>query len=544
MIFVQFLLLFCFKSRQLLDFGQFWRKVEMSSDNSLKRRIEALEKEVQELRNENKRLKSEHQSSDIIQTIAEIHGHLKSRFVRMDDLVHNSGLQHIATKIFKNLDIKTLGNCRAVSKGWKSFIDNDNWWHLVLTSSRNMLEHLWPDCNNGDDEFITFLRTLRYVSDHDIFKNVKLLAQFMVDHFIQFKALAVPYYWDPDTVPNHLDTPLHFAVSQNRVDVFELLKTVPTLKKLCFRDRHPNHPTDPEDDPKDWEYGTSLDMAFQENRVEIVDFFIHLQGDKKVDFANDKYGMKLFQLAWKASNVDVVKLCLKHTDELDLNFDEDDFVTMFKTIKSKEVLMILMSDERFDISSNGNVALQNVFQADTLNNDEEGKVLEIIETMFEQFDIDLTLGIDEWLTALHFASYENYHRRIEAFFKFAKSRKIKFDVNAKDGTGMTVAHRAFTMSNNEYKIKCTPMTPPFTLNKFSPTIEVILKYAKEFAIDFEVKDRRGRTPIHYVFASKHKPKKQVEWFLEMAKNEYDIEFNLNVRDLLGRTPQELSDLYG
>ena len=88
------------------------------------------------------------------------------------------------------------------------------------------------------------------------------------------------------------------------------------------------------------------------------------------------------------------------------------------------------------------------------------------------------------------------------------------------------------------------MTPPFTLNQFSPTIEVILKYAKEFAIDFEVKDRRGRTPIHYVFASKHKPKKQVEWFLEVAKNEYDIEFNLNVRDLLGRTPQELSDLYG
>ena len=148
------------------------------------------------------------------------------------------------------------------------------------------------------------------------------------------------------------------------------------------------------------------------------------------------------------------------------------------------------------------------------------------------------------MAAIHTASFENYHRRIEAFFEFAKSRKIKFDVNAKDdGTGRTVAHWAFTMSNNEYKMKSTPMTPPFTLNKFSPTIEVILKYAKEFAIDFEVKDSRGRTPIHYVFDSKQ-PKEHVEWFLEAAKNEYDIEFNLNVQDLHGRTPQELSDFYG
>ena len=370
-----------------------------------------------------------------------------------------------------------------------------------------------------------------------------------MDYFIQFKALTIPNNWDPDTVSNHFHSPLHFAVSQNRVDVFELLKTVPILKKLYFEDQHPNHCKQniPMEgiDFEDWEYDTSLDIAFQENCVEIVDFFIHLQGDKKVDFANDKYGMKLFQSAWKASNVDVVKLCLKHIDELDLDFDGDDFVTMFKTIKSKELLMVLMSDERFDISSNGNVALQNVFQVDTLNDDEEVKVLEIIETMFDQFDIDLTLDIDGWLTAIHTASFENYHRRIEAFFEFAKSRKIKFDVNAKDdSTGMTVAHWAFAMSENEYNIINTPITPPFTLNKFSPTIKVILKYAKEFAIDFEVKDSRGRTPIHYLFAFKHNSKEQVEWFLEVAKNEYDIEFNLNVKDLLGRTPQELSDFYG
>ena len=52
---------------------------------------------------------------------------------------------------------------------------------------------------------------------------------------------------------------------------------------------------------------------------------------------------------------------------------------------------------------------------------------------------------------------------------------------------------------------------------------IFFKYSKEFVIDFEVKDKRGRTPIHYVFASKHKPKEQVEWFLEVAKNELEYQ---------------------
>ena len=86
-----------------------------SEENS---RIEALEKENKSLKEEIKRLQKANQSSDdILQSVKAIHEDLKSRYFRLDELVHNPGLQHIALLIFKNLDAQSLGSCRAVSKG-------------------------------------------------------------------------------------------------------------------------------------------------------------------------------------------------------------------------------------------------------------------------------------------------------------------------------------------------------------------------------------------------------------------------------------------
>ena len=50
---------------------------------------------------------------------------LKPRYVRLDDLVHNPGLEHIALQIFKLLDIKSHTTCRLVSQEWRDCIDND-----------------------------------------------------------------------------------------------------------------------------------------------------------------------------------------------------------------------------------------------------------------------------------------------------------------------------------------------------------------------------------------------------------------------------------
>ena len=86
----------------------------------LKRQISALQKENEDLKNENKRLKKE--NTDIVKFLKET-----TSYVKLDELIHNPGLEHIAAQIFKYLDPKSLGQCRAVSKGWKSLIDNDEY---------------------------------------------------------------------------------------------------------------------------------------------------------------------------------------------------------------------------------------------------------------------------------------------------------------------------------------------------------------------------------------------------------------------------------
>ena len=120
----------------------------------------------------------------------------------------------------------------------------------------------------------------------------------------------------------------------------------------------------------------------------------------------------------------------------------------------------------------------------------------------------------------------------EAFFKAAK--KKDFNVNAKDNTGKTATHYAFAAETYQYE----EMTPPFTLHKFSTTVEVILKHAKELEIDLEATEWQGRTPLHYLYETK--PKEHVEWFLEFAKKDFGIEFNVNAWDHKGKTPKQLA----
>ena len=117
--------------------------------------IEALEEEVGQSKEGNKRLRSDNQSTDIIKCMKDIQNDLRTRFVRLDELVHNPGLGHIARHIFNFFDIKTLGKCRQVSRGWKSFIDNDkHWWSQVLLEGVCLCEtraHRYVDENNKHD---------------------------------------------------------------------------------------------------------------------------------------------------------------------------------------------------------------------------------------------------------------------------------------------------------------------------------------------------------------------------------------------------------
>ena len=62
-----------------------------------------------------------------------------SSYSKMDEIVRNQGLHHISKLIFNCLDMKTLLNCRKVSKNWKNVLD-DPWFWFKLCIQHKMPE--------------------------------------------------------------------------------------------------------------------------------------------------------------------------------------------------------------------------------------------------------------------------------------------------------------------------------------------------------------------------------------------------------------------
>ena len=98
-------------------------KAILSAFQQRNERIEHLVAENKRLEQDNKKLKLD-SCYEVKQAMENLHEALKPRYVRLDELVTNPGLQHVALYIFKKLDPKTLGNCRLVSREWKDCIDN------------------------------------------------------------------------------------------------------------------------------------------------------------------------------------------------------------------------------------------------------------------------------------------------------------------------------------------------------------------------------------------------------------------------------------
>ena len=177
----------------------------------------ALKRQIEELLAENKRLKEEN-FCDIKQTIKELHGALKSRYVRLDELVNNPGLKHVAWYIFKKLDPKSLGHCRLVSKSWKDCIEETRFWcQKPLKFCRRML----PDFDFGDfygERRQYFYEAFDYIYEKNPVEDLRVFALFMMDYVVHFKY----------AFHGHCRIgPVEYAIERNRLDVSEILLRSP-----------------------------------------------------------------------------------------------------------------------------------------------------------------------------------------------------------------------------------------------------------------------------------------------------------------------------
>ena len=142
----------------------------------------------------------------------------------LDKLICNPGFSHIAVKIFKELENKSLANCRLVSKRWRArdCIDSDkHWLRLQLDEYRELgLDENHIRDGSGYRRFMKtiddFMTAFEYIYKNEPVHNLKSFTIFMRDYCRRLKQNIKD---DED----HFDTPLSFVTETKASDVFQLL---------------------------------------------------------------------------------------------------------------------------------------------------------------------------------------------------------------------------------------------------------------------------------------------------------------------------------
>ena len=486
-----------------------------------------------------KRLRRHDQCYQIIKAIENVHQALKPRYVRLDELVHNRGLQHLARHIFHYLDFKSLAQCRIVSKGWKDFIDRDSnnfnfkTWKLLLSflskfktvpiplvGHPEYWEEEWDESFTLQEQYLEFTDMFDFIGEHMDFTTLTTFTLFLIEYDKSMQTFA-----------NYCDSPLHYAAIKRRFDVFEIMIKTP-FKNLNVENYHGQNLL----------HESLLGLACERGDFEVVKYFMDLQGQgcQKIDFKERGYrGCTLFHQACISSHPDIVKLFLKRALELDidLNSPNDDGEQPFMTCltfchnTSLESIKLLLEDERIDVNATDNQGLTVLLALYGHRRSFNEKTLQIIDLLQSSPRINDNVVDRAGRNPLHLAcenDCQDNFRRVELYLKMALERE-DIDVNQRDEDGKTPAHFAFSCGSSCY------FHPPFTLKKFSETIEVFLKYCQDLDIDLNAVDNEGKTPLHYLCEARRK-KSIVTQFLEAAKNEYNVEFDVNAVDHIGRIP--------
>ena len=499
-----------------------------------------LKRQNEELLAENKRLKQENhenQCFEIRKSMQKLHEALKPRYVRLDELVKNSGLKHVALNIFKKLSPEDLGNCRLVCKGWQECIDNDKyWWQQVQFAHCKRVITTYRSVLDGDETLYEYcpelMDVIEYVFQKEPLENMKLFSEFMMD-YEDYVTEEMERDCGPSQVPEILG-PLHYATEQEDFPILKMFVRSP-MKNLNDWDWNRYDDLEPR-------HNSLLGHAIYRGQVKVIEFFM-TEGREKVDF-NYIYGdVSLFHEACRSNNAEIVKLFLDHATELniDLNPKDDswhvDGMTPFMLTKTKEVAELLLGDERIDVNATDNghgTILHHICGKDPrfFPKDESGfseqQIVETLDFLLQSPRIDYP---NEGLSPspLHEACYYGHEARIETILKFVKEKGI--DVNQKTRWGETPLHYAFVGGFKK----------PTTVKEFSPAMDLLLKCAKDFGIDLEASDSNGKTPLHALYEANHKENHEnVRAFLELVKKEYKIEFNHKATNEDGKTPPELS----
>ena len=484
------------------------------SDDALK----AILVENQTLKAQNAYLKNQMESQEIIFSITKVHEALKSRYFRMNELVCNPGLDHLALQILGFLDAKSLANCRVVSKSWKICIDSSRiWW---LKRLHHIMEEIIDFCLNDFSEFLFVIDYFMKSSLDKLQRFVELLQDIYDQGGLRLGRLS----------------PLHLAAEAGNLEFLNLM--LETSIQFDLRDGFYN-----------W---TPLYFACQAGQTEVVKFFYQHSIDKSVDFKSRWTDERTpLHCACKNGHLETVEFLLQIAEEKGINVNAVDerLCTPFNYAcasgNHQLVECLFQSKMDFDVNASdidGRTALHKVCRSrcPEENQRKKGERLRLINVyqcvgnctdtrLFELFikysdKVNFNALESNGYNALHIVCENGCLEKIRLLFQ--NVNKIGINVNAINDQGLTPLHTACVMDNEKHLANICDEDCPEVL-------ETILKYSDSTGINLNATGEYGRTLLHLLCLIGCAPK--VRKFIE-----YGLPRGLNVQaeDRYFQTPRQ------
>ena len=484
--------------------------------------VRALILENQALKAQNTHLKQQLKSQDIMTSINKVHEALKSRYFQMDQLVCNPGLEHLALMIFSYVDVKSLAQCRAVSKSWTDCIDSSRlWWtkrlHYLIQENLNPFLTEFPTFwdvfehfNNANTAKLRkFVELFQGICDEGGLRLGHLSPLHLAadEGHLEFLTLILETPIDFELRDRYNNwTPLYFACQAGQTEVVKFLYQHSVEKKINFQSRW-------------FDERTPLHCACKEGHLETVKFLLEIAEEKGINVkAVDERLCTPFNYACMSGNPQLVELLFQSSLNFDINAtDIDGRTALHKVCRSR---LPEENPRKFNLKR-----LINVYQC--IGTCTDTRLLEL----FIKYSHKVNFNALEQNAnnALHIVCENGCLAKIKLLFQNA--RKIGIDVNALNDEEMTPLHVACVMDNEKHLANVCDEDCP-------AVIEAILKYSENTGIDLNTPlDRHmgnsERSLLHLLCLIGCAPK--VRKFLELG---IPLGLNTNAEDHYFQTPRQ------
>ena len=323
---------------------------------------------------------------------------------------------HITEQIFEQLDIKSISNCREVSKSWRKCIDDKNqaWIHIVkipeILDDGDTYIHLVA--RTGQLEmFQKMLKKERAKNPDNKYKETPFILACQYGHF----KIANMYF----------ENSSEFKINPNA-------RVQKPVKRGVDSEEHSL------DD--NW---TAFHHACCKGNSKVVQLLIQKSLDNNIDLdAKDSYGMTPFHWACRRGQSEVTKMLIQHSTKygIDLNSKDNSGRTAFHFAceqnyceKSKLGLVEMLLNYS---------ATYNIDLSDKIKNDFYSYPLLAKSNFLKLISVSMTGS-----TAFHVACCSGQSEIVQLLIKRSTDHKI--DLNAKNSSGWTGFHLACGFGHTE-----------------------------------------------------------------------------------------------